>query len=200
MSQSDKGFVKSTPELIAGFFPVRRRNSLLQSEVEWLENHEKERLKVLLPLLRLAAQISVGEGIEVTEALNKVQALRNGQQTGDNIELVVKYIDEFEDVVKADFSEQEYRRQIAVLTINSRVSQKWIRENLELIEEEFEVSLKEDEDNKLFWKDSDGKSLPFSLIECLCQFHADEKNGGKEPVRGAENIDLGKSSQTSKIS
>lgn len=175
---NSKGFQPTPVQYLGGIFPVKHRGSLLVVESEWFERREKERLTIVMPLLKLGVRIAEEHDCTVSQALDKIQDLG---KPGADMSLFAGYMAELDEIFAANFSEVQYRKELALLVLNTRVSKKWLADNYDVIQEEFDyIPFDTDPDTLHYVWTSEGVSrLPVSLLEAATDFLLAEQNGGK---------------------
>jgi hypothetical protein len=155
--------------------PFRLFGSLLQHETEWFESRSDSRISNIKKVLELAQKIAVNESITEDEALAKVQDMGNP----DHSNLALRYAAELDEINTSGYTEAQFRRDIAVMMINSRVSRQWLVNQLPTFEESFDITF--DDPQKPWFTDVLAKKLPVKLINAITEFCANEKSEWAEP-------------------
>lgn len=154
--------------------PFRRFDSLLQREVEWFESRSDSRIRSIRDILELAKKISKDTGLSEDEALEKVQDLENPE----NKNLLMLYAEQLDEIKANSYTETHFKRDVAVMVLNSRVPKKWLKDNVNLFSEAFDLELDSEEPE---FTSEKAELLPTKLINAICEFCTNEKLEWAEP-------------------
>lgn len=191
MSTKKTGFGAVEYHEIHGI-PFKKFYSLLQHETEWFESRSDSRIKSIRDILDLARDIATNEGINEDEALEIVQDLENP----DNKSILMKYAERLDNIKAHSYTETHFKRDVALMVINSRVPKKFLKENSETFSDVYGVEFDE---NYQFTIDLI-KLFPASMINEICEFCTNEKLEWVTPLEATglqEPETLGESSTDS---
>jgi hypothetical protein len=162
-------------------FKVYQKPGLFSEEIDFFADNEVRRLKKLLPLFDLAAEMAISENLEFNRCIN----LCLNFSAIDDPELFKKYRDGLEKLQGSDFSKASSERELITLVMNTRVPQKFFRENREEIESglgkfEQKSDLFTDE-TILVWTDAQTYRLPGEVQRQIREFIEIQQLGGNPP-------------------
>jgi hypothetical protein len=184
-----------------GGFPFRTYESLLFEEVQFFDQLNKQKLSGLLPILELTEKVAEYKEIDTDAAYSlMMSALTGDLSQGGTLDILVKFRAELELIKESQYSEIEYQSDLLALIMNTRIPQKWYRENAEALEEEgirLQTLFDEDGEETLHWTAKCNKRLPEGVMQEINLMIATERNGGQKPSKEEEDSTLGKSSSKS---
>lgn len=162
-----------------GGFPLRKLGSLKQLEAEWFEKQGKERIKALLPYYQLAERICSETGMSDEEVLELLDDLNSAES---KVKLSA-YGAAIQEILDSQISEEEFKRAIARLMLNSRVNSSFIAQYSDDINQHYPGAIREGRFDNL-------AEFPAKLINEIRDFAIREKNGDQEPTE-SEHQSLG---------
>lgn len=163
-------------ETIAGF-PLRKLGSLKQLEAEWFERQGKERIKGLLPYYQLAEKICKETGMSDEEVLELLDDLNSAES---KVKLSA-YGAAIQEILDSQISEEQFKREIALLMLNSRVSPPFIAQHSEEINEHYPGAIKDGRFVNL-------SEFPATVINQIRDFAIREKNGDVTPEQTNQSL------------
>lgn len=177
-----RGFGKY-PIVKVGIFELRKYNSLLQKEVEWLADLNKKKLKAILPIFELTQKLSEDLKISSEEAFTKVTGIAmNPQLKEDDTAVMLKYLDKIQEIEANTVSEESLNREVLSVFLGARVASRWLEENKEELLDIFNIDVEKSRDleGSLSWIPEFTTKLPQDILEEVIKFFNSEKSANTE--------------------
>jgi hypothetical protein len=175
--------------VVIGGFPFTKEYTLLVGESEWFESQSDKSLGSIKDLLTLAKAISENEAISEDEALGLIQDLDNEE----NKNILIKYSDNLAALKANSYTQENFKRDLAAMMLNSRVDRDFLIEHAEAINKRFKITL---DTYEPVFTESMIRRFPVKLVDEIAEFTAMERLGWVEddedeaPVD--EDLNLGK--------
>lgn len=178
------------PEIVdCSGFPVPKYGSLLQHEMDWLDERKLEQVTAYMPVLRLAKEIAEQESITGAEAIALLESMGSTSADAEAQSILVKYADRLNCIIAAQEPQKAISIGSATLMLQ-RIPFEWMSEHEEDLWQSFKVSLPVDGS---CWTIDCTRHLPRHIINELNGLFQNEFNQWETFEIGS--LDLGEASQ-----